>query len=295
MPSLVAEQRPVLAEDVLGAIPLFKNLPAPERAELQALLRSRRFAAQQPVVWIGERGDDFYIVQRGKVTVSCPDETGKEVILGQLGPGHFFGEISLLDGGPRTATVRAQSDADLLALGRDDFLKFLQRHPDAAIHMLTILGHRQRETVEKVRGIRNVNEAVAQNRTNWQRIAERVASVSASRAFVLFNICLFSCWIIVNVTLAHIHTRRFRPFDDAPTFSVLGLIVTVEALFVTLFVLISQNQQSERDRIRADLDYQVNLKAHQEVMQLHQKLDRLQATMSATDPATVKKDESAEG
>lgn len=291
---LVADSQSLTAEDILGPIPLFARLSSNERAELQLLLQKRHFAANQPVVWVGEEGNDFYIVQRGQVSVSCPDETGKEVILGTLGPGHFFGEISLLDGGPRTATVRALADVELFVLGREPFLRFLQLHPDAAIHMLTVLGQRQRETVEKVRGIPNVNDAVAQNRTSWQQIAERVANVSASRAFVLLNIAVFCLWIIVNVVLSRFHLFNLSPFDIVPTFSVLGFIVTIEALFITLFVLISQNQQSERDRIRSDLDYQVNVKAHQQVMQLHQKLDRLQETLSAMPPSESRSEEPGE-
>ena len=263
--------------DVLGYIPLFSNLPPDERAELNQLLKTKKFAAHQPVVWLGEQGDDFYIVHSGKVTVSAPDETGKEVTLTTLTSGHFFGEISLLDAGPRTATVRTATEATMLVLAREDFLNFLRRHPDAAIYMLTVLGKRQRETNEKLRGIRNVNEAVAQQQSRWGVIAERIANISASQWFVLLNLLFFVAWVVVNVTLKI--TGR-TPWDDPPSFGTLGFMVTIEALFISLFVLISQGQQGERDRIRADLDYQVNLKAHQQVMQLHQKLDRVQTLVT---------------
>jgi len=266
-----------MTNDFLAQIPLFGKLPPAERAELAGLLKTKPFEAHQPVVWLGEEGNDFYIVQSGKVAVSCPDESGKEVMLGTLGPGHFFGEISLLDGGPRTATVRTLSDAVMLVLTREDFLHFLQRHPDAAIYMLTILGQRQRETNEKVRGIRNVNEAVAQQRTRWHVIAERIANASASQWFITANLLFFGTWVILNTWL----WRSGKEALDQPwSFSILGLFVTVEALLISLFVLISQGLQGERDRIRSDLDYQVNLKAHQEVMQLHQKVDRLTAMVS---------------
>ena len=150
--------------------------------------------------------------------------------------------------------------------------------------MLTILGRRQRETLEKVRGIRNANEAIAANTSNWHRLAERIAGVSASRTFVVLNIALFCIWVAGNVLLNHVHIGHLAAFDEPPTFSVLGLIATVEALFITLFVLISQGLQGERDRIRADLDYQVNLKAHQEVMQLQHKVDRLASLLSPEPP-----------
>lgn len=266
-----------MTSDLLGTIPLFAKLPSEERTELASLLKTQEYPPNRPVFWLGEQGDNFYIVKRGRVVVSCPDESGKEVILGTLGAGQFFGEISLLDGGPRTATVRTVSDVTLFLLSRDDFLGFLRRHPDAGIYMLGILGQRQRDTNEKLRGIRNVNEAVAQQQSRWYVIAERIAGISASQWFVLFNLVFFIAWVIVNLFLKN--SGRV-PFDDPPSFGTLAFMVTVEALFISLFVLISQGQQGERDRIRADLDYQVNLKAHQEVMQLHQKLDRLTATVA---------------
>lgn len=266
-----------MSSDILGAIPLFAKLPAPERGELEAMLKTQEYPANRPVVWLGEQGEDFYIVNHGKVVVSCPDESGKEVVLGHLGPGQFFGEISLLDGGPRTATVRTAVDSAMLVLSRQDFLQFLTKHPDAAIYMLGILGKRQRDTNEKLRGIRNVNEAVAQEQTRWHAIAERIATISASQWFVLVNLVFFAFWMTTNVLLKN---AGRTPWDDPPSFGTLGFLVTIEALFISLFVLISQGQQGERDRIRADLDYQVNLKAHQEVMQLHQKLDRLQGVVA---------------
>lgn len=266
-----------MATDLLGSVPLFSKLPEANRTELTELLRARQFPANQPIVWIGEQGDDFYVIQSGKVSVSCPDESGKEVILATLGPGHFFGELSLLDGGPRTASVRTVADTTLLSLGREEFLKFLERHPLAAIHMLTILGQRQRETLDKIRGIKNVNEAVAESRTKWQAIAEAIANITATQWFVMINLLIFGLWIAINLLL---HKLGKSTFDDPPSFSLLGFIITVEALFISLFVLISQAHQGVRDRIRADLDYQVNLKAHQEVMQLHQKVDRMNTVLA---------------
>src|SRR6185437_4101718 len=267
-----------MANDVLGSVPLFSKLGEDERSGLTQLMHAKQFPAHQPVFWIGERGDDFYVVQSGKVNVSCPDESGKEVVLATLGPGHFFGEISLLDGGPRTATVRANTDTTLLSLQREDFLRFFEAHPKAAVHMLTVLGQRQRDTLDKIRGIRNVNEAIDESRTRWQVIAEYIANFTATQWFVMANILFCAIWIIVNATMKLL---KHQAFDEPPSFGVLGLIITVEALFVSLFVLISQAQQGIRDRIRADLDYQVNLKAHQEVMQLHQKVDRMQSDMLA--------------
>src|SRR5690242_15163012 len=111
---------PTMSHDMISTIPLFAPLPADERAELQGMLRTQSFPANRPVVWLGDKGNDFYIVKHGKCLVSCPDEGGKEVQLSTLGAGHFFGEISLLDGGPRTANVRTTEETELLVLPRED-------------------------------------------------------------------------------------------------------------------------------------------------------------------------------
>jgi uncharacterized membrane protein len=267
-------------QDILRVIPLFQTLPEVERIELASFMRPRSVAAGETVFWLGERGEDLYLVQSGALAVSCPDENANEVTLATLAPGAFFGEISLLDGGPRTATVRATQPSSLLSLGREDFLRFLAKHPDAAIQVLTVLGQRQRETLERVRGVPNSNEAIDANTTRWGRSAERIATLTASWPFVLFNLILFIVWVLANVLIVHSGRAELQPFDKPPTFSVLGFLVTVEALFISLFVLISQGLQGQRDRIRADLDFQVNLKAHQEVMQLQQKVDSLIALVT---------------
>lgn len=261
--------------DLLDHIPLFSNLTVEERAELSGLLRPRQFTPGQHIVFVGEPGKEFFIIQRGRVAITLPDDHGRDLVLASLGPGQFFGEISLLDGGPRTATARAETDSTLMELGREEFLQFVRKTPAAAVHLMTVLGQRQRETNEKLRGIKNANEVIAEKSTSGQRIAERIATAFASNQFVMANLIFFAFWIVGNVVLFRIH----RNFDDPPTFSTLGFVITLESILLSMFVLASQKLQSDRDRIRADLEYQVNVKAHLEVVQLHQKVDRLEAML----------------
>jgi uncharacterized membrane protein len=260
-------------QDLLANIPLFAKLNDGEIRELTALLKEQRVANQQPVFWIGDDGADFYLVQVGRVAVCYPDEMGHEVKIAVLGPGDFFGEISLLDGGPRTATVRAEGDVILLSLSRHDFLEFLKRNPTSGIHILTVLGQRQREMLEKMRGLKNVNEVLEERTTPWQRIADLIAAVSASQAFVIFHLVFFAGWMIANKVMGE---HALDPFP----YNLLTMIVSLEAIFLSIFVLVSQNRAGEKDRIRADLDYQVNLKAHLEVMQLHRKIDRIERAVA---------------
>jgi uncharacterized membrane protein len=257
---------------LLGNIPLFAKLTEPELAALVGLLATRKVARQQTIVRIGEEGTEFYVIQKGRVVVTAPDEQGAEVKIAELGPGNFLGEISLLDGGPRTATVRALESVTLLVLERAAFVQFLMTHPSASVHILTTLGARQRELLDKLRGIRNVNEAVAVDRTRLHRFLTYCARLFSSDRFVLANVIFFITWIIVQTEL---WTGKVDFHDQPPTFFWLGFIITTESIVIGMFVLNSQRRQAERDRVRADLEYQVAVKAHVEVMELHRKVDRL--------------------
>jgi CRP/FNR family cyclic AMP-dependent transcriptional regulator len=260
----------------LATVPLFAALSDAQQRELLDLMQTRTVAAGEVIFWLGDDGDSFLVVAEGQVEVTCPDETGKEVLLATLSPGEFFGELSLLDGGPRTATARTKGTVTLLSLARPPFLSFLRDHPDAAIHMLTILGGRQRQSLANLRGIRNLNEAIEEAQTRWQLLADRVASAVSTIAFLGFNIVFVAVWIGVNLLL-----RRRNLAFDGEHFDLLGLLFSLESLLVTLFVLINQNRQSGRDRLRADLDYQVNVKAHLELTRLHQKVDAITAARKA--------------
>lgn len=260
---------------IVSNIPLFAKLTPEQVRELAALLRTRRFGPSQPVMFIGDDGSEFYILQVGRVEVSQPDERGQEIRLATLGPGQFFGELSLLDGGPRTATIRAVTDVILLSLGRAEFVEFLVKHPTAAVHILTVLGARQRDLLEKLRGIRNVNEAIGTEQTRLQWMLSKMADLFASEKFLLGNLLFFALWMMVHVWLKSRSGQAVNWIDDPPTFFWLGFMITVQSIVISMFVLNSQRRQAERDRVRADLEYQVNVKAHMEVMELHRKVDKL--------------------
>jgi CRP/FNR family transcriptional regulator, cyclic AMP receptor protein len=276
-----------LAPTPLKNIPLFSGFSDAERDDLRRLLQPRTLEAQRAVFWIGEPGNEFYIIEHGQVVICYPDEGGREVTLAVLGPGQFFGELSLLDGGRRTATARTQREVRLLSLGREQFHDFLRRHPAGAVHVLEVLGRRQRDNLDKLRGIKNANEAVEERQTPVQRVVERVASVFASEVFLVANLIFVVTWIFIQTVRYNEASakdpQKFPPvhfFDQPPTFFWLGFMVTIEAIILSVFVLNAQRRQAQRDSIKADLDYQVNRKAQLEIMQLHEKLDRLQAMLA---------------
>jgi CRP/FNR family cyclic AMP-dependent transcriptional regulator len=273
--------------ELIGRIPLFAQLEPGEQDALHRLLRLREYGANDTIFWIGESGDEFFIIQVGRVVISYTDEQGVEVTLATLDAGQFFGELSLLDGGRRTATARALADVRVLVLNREQFQTFVKRHPSSAIHMMEVLGKRQRDNLDKLRGIKNPNQEIVERQTRVQRLVEKVAAVFASEAFLVVNVLFILSWMVVQ-TLRYnrasvadpAHVPPISTLDQPPTFFWLGFMITVEAIVLSIFVLNAQKRQASRDAIKADMDYQVNRKAQLEIMQLHEKLDRLERAIS---------------
>ena len=257
-------------KEILKNIPLFARLGDEELDGLLNLLKPIEFETNKVVFWVGDRGDDLYLVQRGKVAVSAPDEAGREITLATLGPGAFFGDLSLLDAGPRTATIRTLSETQLLGLDRTDFFNFLRKYPDAAIHVLSTLGARQRETLEKLRGVPNANVVFEERQTRWQHASEKIANIVASPACIIIHVSWFILWTTSN------YFMKDRAFDPYP-WALLSIILAVEALFISFFIMIAQSRAGSREQLKNDLDHQVNQKAQLEVMNLHQKLDKMMA------------------
>jgi CRP/FNR family transcriptional regulator, cyclic AMP receptor protein len=283
MPEIIAHGRcailKAMASAPLSHIPIFASLDAAAQEGLLAAMTRQQVPAQEMVFWIGDPAGPLFVVDKGRVTITAPDERGDHMLLETLGPGGVFGEISFLDGGPRTATARALTAATLLVLPRESFHAFLRQRPDVSIGILEIMGARQRTSTATIRGLKNPNSVIAETTTVWQRVSDVIATVAASQAFTLTHITWFSTWIMMNVLAAVGVLPAGLGFDRYP-FGLLTLIVSLEAIFLSIFVLVSQNRQSQRDRIRTDLDYQVNVKAHLEIIGIVQRLERIERAVT---------------
>jgi CRP/FNR family transcriptional regulator, cyclic AMP receptor protein len=267
---------------LLAEVPFFQLLDEAERAALAEKLELVRVAEGQMVFNHGDPGDALFIIRSGAVEVFFKDNTGERIVLEHADRGHFFGEISLLDGGPRTASVLVTEDLEALRLGRKDLDLFLKSHPAAAMDLLAATGRRLRHTAERLRhtASRNVNEEMEDTRTVIQKTADWIAEFSGSISFLMIHMVLFFVWIILNVDFIKQFDsdllRSITQFDPFP-FGLLTMAVSLEAIFLSVFVLLSQNRQAAKDRIRGDIEYDVNLKAELEVAQLHEKVDHLSA------------------
>ena len=260
----------------LAEIPMFSLLDDSERTTLADLLTVHHYDRGNMIFQFGDAGDTLYIVRSGRIQVFVENNQGEKIIFAENEPGDLFGEISLLDGGPRTANAIVIDDCELLELDRDGLLHLVRQHPHAAIDMLTVMGRRLRATDELLRThvTRNLNEEEEELLTFGQRIADKVASFGGSWTFIItFGIFLLA-WMCLNAFLAS------RAYDPYP-FILLNLILSTLAALQAPVIMMSQNRQAAKDRLQADLDYQVNLKAELEVAQLHSKMDKIYEQMQA--------------
>jgi len=222
----------------------------------------------------GDPGDSLYIVRSGVVEIFSRNDTGEKIVLETARAGDFFGEISLLDGGPRTASAVVIEDLDAVVVDREDLEEFLRLCPAAALSLLTASGRRLRETAKLLRHSvsRDINEETEDKRTSVMKVADWISEFSGSLPFLFIHIGIFFVWIVLNAgPLAHTRIGNFDPFP----FGLLTMVVSLEAIILSVFVLLSQNRQVARDRVRNDIEYQVNLKAELEIGHLHKKLDAL--------------------
>jgi uncharacterized membrane protein len=265
--------------ELLASVPLFKLLDAGERAELERVFERRTAAAGEKIFGFGEPGDSMYIVGTGAVELYVKDNVGTKITLTTCGPGELFGELSLFDGGARTANAVCLEETTLFVLDRDDLLAFLRQQPDAALDLLTTMGQRIRSTDEILRRrvSRNINEEMEIRSTTLEKMADLIAVFSGSIPFLILNGAWFVLWIVWNTT------PFVKHFDPYP-FGFLTMVVSLEAIFLSIFVLVSQNRQAAKDRLRADAEYEVNLKAELEISQLHEKVDELAEELLARLP-----------
>ena len=257
--------------DLLKEVPLFHLLDEHERAELAAELDVVRYAVGDVIYGYGDPGDAIYVVSEGEVELFLKNDTGERIVLEIAHRGDFFGELSLLDQGTRSASVVVTQDLVALRLERGDLEKFLNLRPQAAMDLLGAMGRRHRTTVERLRhtATRNVNEEVGDKRTAVQKAADWIAEFSGSIPFLLIHVVLFAFWLLIN----WVPIPGVRQFDPYP-FGFLTLAVSLEAIFLSVFVLLSQNRQAAKDRVHADIEYDINLKAELEIGHLHEKIDR---------------------
>jgi len=264
--------------EILCDLKFFALLDEEDRKLLGAVIDGRTISKGRVLFEKGDPGESLFIVRSGAVELYIVSVTGERIVLTVAEAGDLFGELSLSDQKSRTATAVALEDSELIVMTRSNLLLFFKRKPDAALDLIAALGTiiRKADDLLRTRVSRNVNEEVEETLTPLIRMADWIAWFSGSMPFLALNIVWFAGWIIVNSF--DVGIRQFDPYP----FGLLTMIVSLEAIFLSIFVLISQNRQAEKDRVRSNIDYEVNVKAEMEIAQLHDKTDRLNERMLET-------------
>jgi uncharacterized membrane protein len=260
--------------DILRQVPLFAQLDDDETAVLAAHVEIRRFAARQRIYKIGEPGGRAYVMISGAVRLTTIDEDHQDVIVDEPSSGEFFGFASMLDGTPHQTNAVALEETVCVEVDQEDIATLVQRKPHAAMDMLSVLGRQFHAAQQLVRGraARNPNEIIEAEATFGERIADAVAAFGGSWTFIImFFVTLFT-YTILNLAL------KRSAWDPYP-FILLNLILSMLAAIQAPVIMMSQNRTDKKDRLRGELDYEVNRRAETEVQSLSRKLNILAEKM----------------
>ena len=253
--------------DILKNIPLFALLDAEELAVLASQVEVRSFAARQRIYKMGDPPAGAYVVLSGSVVVSTVDEDHQEVVVSSPTEGEFFGFASMIDETPHQTTAIASSETTCIEVDRHDISVLLQRKPMAGIDLLTVLGrqiHAAQQLV-RVRAMRNPNEVIEEKATIGDHIADLMARFGGSWTFIISFLVVLVCYTTVNVILGK------QAWDPYP-FILLNLFLSMLAAIQAPVIMMSQNRQDAKDRLRGELDYDVNRRAESEIQGLSRKL-----------------------
>ena len=253
--------------EALKQVPLFALLDEEETAVLASQVEMRTFAPRQRIYKLGDPGGRAYVLVSGRVRVTTVDEDQQEVVVDEPVPGEFFGFASMLDETPHQTGASAVDEAVCVEVDRNDISVLLERKPLAGMDMLTVLG-RQFHTAQqlvRLRATRNPNEVIEGETTLGDRVADEVAHFGGSWKFIITFGVVLVVYTAVNVALG-------RSAWDPYPFILLNLFLSMLAAIQAPVIMMSQNRQDTKDRLRGELDYDVNRRAESEIQGLSRKL-----------------------
>jgi CRP/FNR family cyclic AMP-dependent transcriptional regulator len=266
------------SSEELRHVPLFALLDDEELAVLAAQVELKRFAARQRIYKLGEPGGNAYVMMSGKVHVTTVDDDHQEVLVDEPGHGEFFGLASMLEETPHQTNALAMEETSCLEVSRDDIITLLQRKPMAGMDMMAVLGrqfHASQQLV-RVRAQRNSNVVIEEEMTFGQRIADEVAKFGGSWTFIILFAAVLLIYTMANIVL------RGKAWDPYP-FILLNLFLSMLAAIQAPVIMMSQNRQDTKDRVRGELDYDVNCRAESEIQALSNRLNLLHEKIGDVD------------
>src|SRR5580698_9690081 len=260
--------------EILKDIPLFSLLDQDEISVLAGQVELKTFATRQRIYKIGDPGGQAYVMVSGKVRVTTVDEDHQELVVDEPACGEFFGFASMLDQTPHQTSATATEEAVCLEVDRKDIAILLERKPHAGMDLLTVLGrqfHASQQLV-RIRSWRNPNEVIEEEMTPGQRIADGVAQFGGSWSFIIAFMVVLVIYSAINIGLGK------AAWDPYP-FILLNLFLSMLAAIQAPVIMMSQNRQDTKDRLRGELDYDVNRRAEKEIQSVTQKINLLDDKM----------------
>lgn len=256
--------------EVLKHVPLFSLLDEEETAVLASQVQLKKFVTRQRIYKIGDSSGKAYVVVSGRVRVSTVDQDQQEIVIDEPSHGEFFGFASMLEQTPHQTEAEAVDEAECLEVSRDSIAVLLQRKPLAGMDMLRILGrqfHASQQLV-RLRANRHPNEVIEKDATFGERVADTVAGFGGSWTFIIIFGVLLAFYMTIDALLGR------RAWDPYP-YILLNLFLNMLAALQAPIIMMSQNRQDTKDRLRGELDYDVNRRAAVEIQGLARKLNLL--------------------
>jgi CRP/FNR family cyclic AMP-dependent transcriptional regulator len=256
--------------EVLKSVPLFALLDPDETAVLAAQVELKQFAARERIYKKGDPGGQAYVMLSGKVRVTTVDEDQQEVVVDEPARGEFFGFASMLEQTPHHTNAIALEDTSCLEVSRDDIQTLLERKPHAGMDLLTTLGRQFHAAQElaRMRATRNPNELIEKEATMGERVADHVARFGGSWTFIISFGVLMVIYTGINILM---QTKAWDPYP----FILLNLFLSMLAAIQAPVIMMSQNRQDTKDRLRGELDFDVNRRAASDIQGLSRKLNLL--------------------
>jgi len=274
--------------ELMSNIALFESLTSEDLDALTLRLEEVVFEEGQAIFQQGDEGSSLFIIEEGAVEIAYGEGKGK-VVLATLFNGQYFGELSLFDGSPRSATATALKHSELIRLDRADLVDFVNKNPAAALRIISEMGERLRQTNELMsrRVSRDVLEEAEEQLTFGQRIADRVAAFGGSWPFIMLFAFIMVTWMLINII-----EGEKRAWDPYP-FILLNLALSTIAAIQAPIIMMSQNRQSMKDKLLAENDYKVNLKAEIEIEALLRGQAEILARLALLERSATRKSQEA--
>ena len=256
--------------EVLKNIPLFSLLDDDETAVLAGQVEVKTFAARERIYKAGDPGRQAYVLVSGRVEVTTVDEDQQQVVVDEPGKNEFFGFASMLEQTPHQTSAVALEECECIEVSREDIAVLLERKPHAGMDLLTVLGHQLHAAhhLVRVRATRNANEIIEKQETTGEKIADAVAGFGGSWTFIIMFSVVLAVYTAINVLLDK------KAWDPYP-FILLNLFLSMLAAIQAPVIMMSQNRQDTKDRVRSELDFDVNRRAETEIQGLARKLNRI--------------------